>query len=268
MKTPTYREWLSLKRLQLSGFFWARSHAPARRVIFVHIPKCGGMSVQKFFRAHVGSQRSGRTSILYEGAMPNWNVEGCRHATFVAGHFGWDALEQIRRPGDFVFTFLRDPLERLQSTHAFASSHHHRRGSSFPDFADFITNSDPGTLVWSHNVIARQLAMSIDARSLTLSSDEAAERAIKNLATFDYVGFHQTFEDDFREVAGACGLPRRGIPHFNGTRRPTDARTIEKHSEALKHRLEADQIVYREALRMRRRYRMLPVPVPPADCNA
>jgi hypothetical protein len=82
-----------------------------RRVIFLHIPKCAGISVTGHFRLCTGSLQSPREDQRRHDFDPR--VEEARHAPFVAGHFGWEVLEHIR--GDaLVFTVLRDPLARLR----------------------------------------------------------------------------------------------------------------------------------------------------------
>jgi hypothetical protein len=115
------KEWWDLQLIQLRGAIWRRRNEPVRRLIFIHIPKCAGLSITRFVKAHVGSQGSGRTCLLFDSASPEERekkiVVARREATYVAGHFGWQTLERIRRPGDFVFTFLRDPLDRLRSIH-------------------------------------------------------------------------------------------------------------------------------------------------------
>ena len=98
--------------------------------------------------------------------------------------------------------------------------------------------------------MARQLAASFDTKSLSLPDDELRERAIRNLATFDYVGFLETFDSDFREIASECRLPAGRLPHLNATRSKPAAATMAASDEAVQRCLAADYALYSDALRM------------------
>jgi hypothetical protein len=187
---------------------WAATGKLPRRVIFMHIPKTAGSSVSLFMKSHFGSSRSRRVVTLDETRGRRVfadEINAARAARYVGGHFGWDTLEEIR--GDaFVFTFLRDPVQRLKS------AYWHLRGEAdvgteiatrYPTFRAFIESNDSRT----RDVMACQLAGSFASETPSLAPEGVAARAISHLATFDYVGFTENFNSDFAHIAAAAGLP-------------------------------------------------------------
>jgi hypothetical protein len=185
----------------------------SHRVIFMHVPKTAGSSISLFMKSHFGSSRSHRVVTIGEledqRVLPE-QIDAARKAQYVGGHFGWDTLEKIR--GDaFVFTFLRDPVQRLKSMYW------HRRGERkngadfarrHPTFRSFIESNDPEILLWTNKAMTRQLMTGFaDPAPCFLTPKELASAAISNLKTVDYVGFTERFESDFTRIAARTGLP-------------------------------------------------------------
>jgi len=187
-------------------------HVKRRRVILFHIPKCAGISVGEHFNLCTGGMLSLREDLAEAGF--DRQVERARHASFVAGHFGWDVLERIR--GDaLVFTVLRDPLVRLRSQYYFHLDRDRRghppviRGRSFSEYLHSVPEVD--------NVMARQLAASTryeHTRMLAAARLEAL--AIEHLCALDYVGFTETLSADLIEMCRLAGVCRpRKAPWLN-----------------------------------------------------
>jgi hypothetical protein len=186
---------------------------PGRRVVFLHIPKCAGSSVNMLFKSRIGSARSGRTVTIDDRAPRaelDQLVARARDAQFVGGHFGMETLERVR--GDaFVFTVLRDPYDRLRSIYGHLATRADVRpvgdrvqGMSL---ADFVASQDPLILQWSDNVMARMLVARHDRESVAgLSTGELARRAIANARVFDHIAFLGTLDRDIATVATAAGV--------------------------------------------------------------
>ncbi|MBL8565854.1 MAG: sulfotransferase family 2 domain-containing protein [Hyphomicrobiaceae bacterium] len=196
-----------------------------RRVVFLHIPKCAGSSVNALFKGAIGSSRSARVELIDDRIASRdleRRIEAARSAQFVGGHFGKEVLEAVR--GDaFTFTVLRDPFDRLRSTYG----HFHTRREGNPlahkvprmTIEEYIASEDPEILQWTDNVIARQLAISHDrARSLAIDPELMVERAIANLARFDMIAMLGTLDVDIAAAAAAAGVPYKGaMPEENVT---------------------------------------------------
>jgi hypothetical protein len=136
-------------------------------------------------------------------------INAAKAARYVGGHFGWDTLEEIR--GDaFVFTFLRDPVQRLRS------AYWHLRGEAdlgaeiaarYPTFRAFVENNSSEAMPGMTDVMARQLTGDFAYKNSGFAPEELASRAISHLATLDYIGFTESFETDFARIVARVGLP-------------------------------------------------------------
>ena len=97
-----------------------------RRVLFLHIQKTAGTSVQEMARIAYGSDR-----VVSHGDFVSLGVEGCRSYDFVSGHFGF-AFARPLMEGRYCFTFLRDPIDRIISLYEFCKT---RDPLEFPIYA-------------------------------------------------------------------------------------------------------------------------------------
>lgn len=93
------------------SFALRRRHDPACNLVFLHIPKTAGQTVHS---AISGALPKGATSpIRVHDQAPAEQQMPPGHR-FYSGHINWLDLDSVPRPR-FVFTVLRDPLERLAS---------------------------------------------------------------------------------------------------------------------------------------------------------
>jgi hypothetical protein len=139
-----------------------------RRVVFLHIPKCGGTSINHHFKSNFGGKRTAR-SVLLDSVINASDPEAigrAKKAQFVAGHFGWSTLERVRE-GAITFTVLREPFDRLRALYAFARKPRRIAHPAFAklaeaatrlDFARFCLNDDPDIRAMTDNAITRTLA--------------------------------------------------------------------------------------------------------------
>jgi hypothetical protein len=185
-----------------------------RRVIFLHIPKCAGSSINLLFKCYYGSGRSKRLAAINDRERgPHYleKIMRARDALFVHGHFGFETLEQIRDEA-FVFTVLRDPFERLRSTYGHLRTR--TKGNPLKErvlemaLGEFLASREEDILQWTDNVMARMLAARFDlASAYGMERGKLAELAISHLKTFDYVGFVDTFGSNLSRIAAIAGLP-------------------------------------------------------------
>lgn len=97
-------------------------------LIFLHIHKTGGMTLQRMLRRRYGPGLLGRAAraarfLASPGAHPRLKesfLATCPRDRFVAGHFCYGAHELLPTPSTYV-TMLRRPVERL------VSLYHHSR---------------------------------------------------------------------------------------------------------------------------------------------
>lgn len=129
-------------------------------------------------------------TVLVTDAMVNDTqmLQFAKGARFVGGHFGAEVREAVRGDG-YVFTVLRDPLDRVISYWRFAQSHtddHFR--FAHKDLSELITQGSSDELFRIDNVMARQLGAGIDQSTAgRVPRDEWVDRALDALRGMDRV---------------------------------------------------------------------------------
>ncbi len=98
-------------------------------IIFLHIMKSGGMTLQRMLRSHYGptpSRRAGRfmlRALKIDRSHPASLADAMRAKTmrerFMAGHFCFGAHELLPSPATYI-TLLRKPYERLVSLYYYS----------------------------------------------------------------------------------------------------------------------------------------------------
>jgi hypothetical protein len=229
-------------RIQVST--WARHQIayrlrgkPRPRFVFIHVPKTAGVSVGKYFRSCFGLLNTGRSVSL--GDTPFYPADGsdkggsdkialANRANYVGGHMSWAQVERLdsSRP-NFRFTFLREPASRLWSLYDYFTDYPERhRPSGLVEFVSrchgmppdqFFTSNDPEIVARVDNYMVRQLATSV--RNYPVGEQDWPEltaRAKTNLASLDFVGFQDSFDDDFGRLLRLTNLPApERVPHMN-----------------------------------------------------
>ncbi len=236
IKKTIYREWhRALFRLQETCGAASVKHCPAQTV-FLHVPKSAGSSVTEYFACFIGKSGSDRFVKMekFRGGDPHADVsaEGvqkARNGRFVTGHFDWHTLEAVRQPHAFVFTFLRDPAARLLSLYHYL---HHIDENTQPEesmkewfrhmksltLEEFFSSNDSRALYETNNFMVRQFSGQLNGGAgVDAPFETMLEQALRNLETLNYVGFQETFTDDFAALVKKTGFPQRLMPAENMT---------------------------------------------------
>ncbi|MEZ5955687.1 MAG: sulfotransferase family 2 domain-containing protein [Hyphomonadaceae bacterium] len=167
------------------------------RVVFLHIPKCGGTSINHHFKSNFGGKRTKR-SILLDSVVGNAahseTIEAAKHAQYVAGHFGWNTLERVRESA-IAFTILREPFDRLRALYAFARKPRQIAHIAFAklaeiarsaSFEEFCLSEDPSVRAMTDNAITRTLAHDYFPAAPARAVDVGVAR--DHLDQLDFVG--------------------------------------------------------------------------------
>jgi Wzt C-terminal domain/Sulfotransferase family len=86
------------------------------RVCFFHVPKAGGTSITSLMRAHFGAENVFQIKDRF-CAVPIARLMRAR--SIIAGHLSVYYLSDEVLKDTFVFTFLRDPVERVLSQYSY-----------------------------------------------------------------------------------------------------------------------------------------------------
>jgi hypothetical protein len=92
------------------------------RVVFLHIPKCGGTTINRHFKWNFGNARSGMLAEIDSMCGAGEAVLArARAAQYVFGHFGWATMQAVEHNA-VRFTVVREPFERLRSLYLYAKA--------------------------------------------------------------------------------------------------------------------------------------------------
>jgi hypothetical protein len=97
-------------------------HLDDLRIVFIHIPKCGGTTVRQILSSHfapdlVCPERFNR--------LHDWTMGDLAPFRFFCGHFDYESCRAIPGANTKLVTMLRDPKDRLMSLYFFLKAHRH-----------------------------------------------------------------------------------------------------------------------------------------------
>lgn len=202
---------------------------PDVRPVFISIPKTGSTSVARMLRSAYWGQ-----PVLYLPVSGEGRERVLRMSRKAFDRFGvyrgfFDVfLARDRVSNPFIFTFLRDPVERLISDLHYGAVKIRTQIS----LEDWKPDGDC-------NVMTQLLAGSADA-----------EAAIEALSSMDFVGITERIDSDMPRLLQRLGRPNVAMVKKNVNRgRPASQDLSPKVRSFLNECTEADRKVYEWALR-------------------
>ena len=166
-----------------------------KKFLFVHVPKCGGLSMEQVCREH---------DILIDPVNCSENNLNEKFKTCVYTNI--ENEKHIK----FSFSFIRNPFSRLVSAWKCPWVTGNRINDKwevpFSNFTDFIRDfvlkeSDWNFFKWSH------VMPYTDSRMKLFNSDG------KELLS--YIGMMENYQNDFDIVCDKIGIPHQQLPHAN-----------------------------------------------------
>lgn len=111
---------------------------PDKRVLFLHVPKTGGTTVNDFF----GFRRKGRKTLFGNIRQGAFFSKGptCYHHQPLERLLEWDFLNERILRNFYVFSFVRDPYDRIASEYRSRSYGYPdlKQHKSFEAFVDHV----------------------------------------------------------------------------------------------------------------------------------
>jgi len=168
------------------------------KAIFIHTPKCGGMSMSKVCRDN---------GILIDPV--NQDPKGINERRESNVYTSIEKEEGI----DFSFSFVRNPFDRLVSAWkcrwVSCKKINNKPVNMFNNFNHFVRDlvlkeSDWGFFRWSHTMPFA------DPRQKLFDSD--------GKKILDFIGKLENYEEDFKFVCKTIGLNQQSLPHRNKTK--------------------------------------------------
>jgi len=166
------------------------------QILFVHVPKTAGQSVEQFFMNRRGLDWDADREEVLLGDNDNRDcgTEKLAHlSAFEYVDCGFLQRDEFDRL--FKFAFVRNPFERLVSEYRYRNYFQHR------SFSDFVLNRMPRP-GWDdkYRHVMPQYEMLHDREGCLL---------------VDFVGRFETLQRDFDEVCKRLGIEDSALPHRN-----------------------------------------------------
>lgn len=175
------------------------------KFIFIHIPKCGGTSVEHSLLTSHG---------IPEDRVNDWNLtdEEKQEFRLYYKYGGIDVqhkkIEQYNTDYEkkyFTFTFVRNPWERFLSEYFYIKKYNGCNcedfDKSFPTFKHFVMNKGINCCWHSHDFPQIDFVLNVNHGKLT-----------------NFVGRCEDMQYDFNYVCGKIGLENVKLPHREATK--------------------------------------------------
>jgi galactose-3-O-sulfotransferase len=182
-----------------------------RQLCFLHIGKTAGTSLQ-----HALFEVASDVAIFHDSLSGFDSVSATELALndVVIGHFTYQHVRKMR-PARFLMTFLRDPVDRVVSNYHFLRtnspvsnySEAALRAACSLALKDFLLCRDPNVRMVTENFQTKVLAFDFRPNHLEPPMRGALrENAERNLATFDFIGITEYFDDSLRVLSEMLGV--------------------------------------------------------------
>ena len=176
------------------------------KFIFIHIPKCGGTSVEWSLlqNENVDSERIESWKLTDEEKQ-KYRIY-YRHGGIDVQHRKIDQFKDGREKNYFTFTFVRNPWERFLSEYFYIKKSEGCKcnkdfDKKFPTFKHFVKNNGIKCCYYAHDYPQIDFVFNANQNKLT-----------------NFVGRCEDMQYDFDYVCGKIGIPKIELPHRNPTK--------------------------------------------------
>lgn len=229
-----------------------------RFVIFLHVQKTAGLTVQRYLRERFGPSLIKRTiwRLTRNARLSGAIIEAAKARTiqdgFFAGHFCFGMHRYLPKPATYM-VFLRDPVSRIRSLYWYSREapdayyHEHAKRVSFHEF---VTQSG---LMELDNGMVRFLAGSEDDTFINRAPLGSVDRAMLNQAIHNmdrfcfFIGTQEKFNASFLLLAKKLGDPSPRYLTLNEAKKSRDRKVTEDTVEAIKKSNKYDIELYEYA---------------------
>lgn len=197
-------------------------------LIFVHIPKAGGVTMNHIIERHFSAGETCatcHTRLHPDGTLDKFDALGeaeLARIKLLNGHMGYGLHKRLPRPAQYI-TFLRQPIERVISHYSFErtlpdSPVYEPLQSGEMDLMGYVRYyAEAGE--WD-NLQTRMIAGNWHKRGYGPCTPEMLETAKHNLQeNFAVVGLTERFDESYLLVKRHLGWPLEYFMHRNKTRK-------------------------------------------------
>jgi hypothetical protein len=217
-------------------------------LLFLHIPRTAGTTLNRVVRLKVDSKRE----ILVSAFRPsrNWHQfvaharslprERLSRIRYFRGHFSFGIHEHLPKPAKY-FTVLRDPVDRVLSSYFFFIK---RLGSDDVTIEDFVRKGREGDprlhIGWTDNVQVRMLAahagepVHVPIGSCTTDMLELAQERIAS-DLFLLTGLTERFDESILLLKNMLGWRNAYYVPFNIAKAPPHSHDLPEGARDMIH---------------------------------
>ncbi len=217
------------------------------QTVFLHIPKTAGTSITEVMRSRCGNE--GFCNHIFDNDLKAMSKEDAVRFRFFAGHFTYQTVSALM-PAATVFTFLRNPVDRIVSLIQYWRAHSWEWVKEHPAHSAGVAFAKTHTLLEILNSPAAVLRANLNnvyirtfaerghfgpTGNLLVDSQLALERAIVNAEKLLYVGFVEDIDESLRQLfallrwAEVPVVPRRNTAadgYFRPERAPLETAAV------------------------------------------
>jgi hypothetical protein len=219
-----------------------------RSVAFLHIPKCGGISIEAILKSAFHADEV--SPLYFTREFESQTSEMLGAYRLIIGHFDFDTLKLL--PEQFLKAIVfREPLALLVSLYNHAASrpahrlHTQIKSGDLP-FDKFCTSAPGSRNIISKSLLGRKVYAQLTKSDMPRKIEIGVDMALENLARFDCVGMLDQLDafrtDLIRQLD--CALPK--LPRLNSSPRAVSIeRLTEMETESFLNHNQMDIAVYR-----------------------
>lgn len=169
-----------------------------KKILFIHIPRTGGTSIEKNFSADLDPTETDYKQLL--GWCDNKKI-WMQHATHA------QALNTLNLKATdlFSFAFVRNPWDRCVSDYIWFSKYERARGT----LKDYILEQNDFTRFFKRNRNNYRADHMMPQHKFII--DE------KGKSLVDFIGRFEKLQDDYNIICEKAGIMKRKLPHANQT---------------------------------------------------
>jgi hypothetical protein len=217
------------------------------RICFIHVPKAAGTSVIALMQQHLGA-----TNLYHaENRHTLLVAQLLRRYRFVAGHFFLRDFAADAFRDSYIFTILRDPVERVLSQYRYfrrvqgVSDDRDVHLAKQNDLADILRRpKHENNARWINAMTTRFSGEGVHK----IADRESLRKAKHHLRLLDLVGIQESFPETYSRLAEDLGWKESEVLFYNQTEQNPVAGKLEPDlHELIGERNWLDRELYEEA---------------------